>query len=130
MSKRNFISPSLDAAEQLVSDLVEEHGFPEALGLIAMAKGHHPMKQYFAYSQDLGFELYATADEARAAAQKEIDAYRDCCDPEWPEEAQWIYWGKVSERSIEKEIESEQPPIGCDGYADYVLEPVEDTTHD
>ncbi|GKX54056.1 hypothetical protein SOASR030_01680 [Leminorella grimontii] len=60
---------------------------------------------FFAYSDEIGFEIYDTEQEAKTAAQNEIDWNRDV-DPEdgWPEGVDSIRWGYVMQRAKEVDI--------------------------
>lgn len=68
-----------------------------------------------------GIEFCDTAEEASGRAQKAIDGWRDCCDPEWPEEVSDVCWGQVLGQSVEVDVEGK--------YVDYKLEqsPAADT---
>lgn len=50
--------------------------------------------QYFVHTGD-GYEIYDTCEKAKQAAQDAIDAWRDCCDPGWPEEVANVFWGPI-----------------------------------
>lgn len=52
------------------------------------------MSKFFVNTGD-GTDLYDTAEDAAAAAQRAIDGWRDCCDTDWPEEVDNVYWGPV-----------------------------------
>ena len=53
-----------------------------------------------------GFEYCDTQAEAIALAQKAIDNWRDCCNPDWPEEVDRVSWGCVLGESEPVEIEN------------------------
>lgn len=63
------------------------------------------MGNFFASVGD-GYEELNTAEEARASAQRAIDDWRDCCDPEWPEEVESVTWGEIREFAA---------PVGVEG---------------
>lgn len=52
------------------------------------------MSRYFVNTGD-GVEYYESLVEAETAAQNAIDGWRNCCDPEWPEEVESVCYGKV-----------------------------------
>lgn len=70
--------------------------------------------QYFVNTGD-GVLIVDSAEKAAVAAQNAIDGWRDCCDPDWPEEVADVCWGPIYESAIEVSR-------GENGeYADYVL---------
>lgn len=80
--------------------------------------------QFFAYSNEIGFELLNTADEARAFAQQEIDEYRDNAAEGWDEAVEKVRWGivlgKAEEIPITDHDGNTTDSIG-DRFVDYVL---------
>jgi len=78
-------------------------------------------KQWFCFGGDV-IEYFDSEDEARGAAVKALEFYRDCCDPEWPEEVGSICWGKVHQVCREQVIEQpEFVPSGVDYVCDFNL---------
>lgn len=74
---------------------------------------HVVVMRFFVNTGD-GVEYCDTQEEAIALAQKAIDEWRDCCDPEWPEEVENVCWGPVLGESTMIDIEDGQ-------YANYEL---------
>lgn len=58
------------------------------------------MTRYFVNTGD-GVEYYDSLAEAETAAHNAIDGWRECCDPEWPEEVESVCYGKVLGRSTQ-----------------------------
>lgn len=56
-------------------------------------------QRYFVNTGD-GVDFYDSREKAIAAAQNAIDGWRDCCDPEWPEEVESVCWGPIAGESI------------------------------
>ena len=52
-------------------------------------------------------------------AQKAIDDWRDCCDPEWPEEVESVCWGPVFGESTSNDVDDDHPRDAR--YTDYKL---------
>ncbi len=82
------------------------------------------MKKYFAFDPDNGLEEFDTIEEAKARAQTIIDEYRDCCDPEWPDEVQFISVGMILHTVKRVDIPVEEHDGMSDNFCDYVLEDV------
>jgi hypothetical protein len=78
-------------------------------------------QKYFVHHGDGDIDLFDSENEAKEAAEKTIQEYGDQCDPEWPEEVNWVYWGVVLEEARERALEGQEPPEGCDYAATYVL---------
>lgn len=55
---------------------------------------------------------FSTEEEARTAANNAVEGWRDCCDPEWPEEVEKVCWGMVIGQSMPALSEDDQ-------YVDY-----------
>lgn len=62
-----------------------------------------------------GVEIYDTEHEAKEAAQKALEGWRECCDPEWPEEVERVCWGEIRECVVPV------PKGENDEYVDYEL---------
>jgi len=56
---------------------------------------------FFVYTGEQ-FELVATREEAIRMAEGAIDDWRDCCDPDWPEEVRNVCWGEVKGHCAEE----------------------------
>lgn len=56
---------------------------------------------FFVYTGEQ-FELVATREEAIRMVEDAIDDWRDCCDPDWPEEVVNVCWGEVKGHCIEE----------------------------
>ena len=86
--------------------------------------------KYFAYDQEVGFDLYDTASEAKKAAQESVDEYRSEAAEGWNEAVENVCWGVVLEKTREVEIhdgyDGSTGLAGCGRPVDYVLasEPV------
>jgi len=65
------------------------------------------MKKFFSYDPDDGFELHATADEAKERAQGAIDLYREEASDGWPEEVDGVCWGEVCQHATERDTTAE-----------------------
>ena len=65
------------------------------------------MKKFFSYDPDDGFELHATADEAKERAQGAIDLYREEASDGWPEEVDGVCWGEVRQQATERDTTAE-----------------------
>lgn len=81
--------------------------------------------KYFAYSPDTGFDLYETAEKAKAAAFDSINEYRFRADDGWEEDVENVCWGEVKQETVAC---NEQPSIGRDGVSiicDYELADVD-----
>ena len=74
--------------------------------------------KWFVNTGDI-FETVETKEEAQAAALKAIDDWRDCCDPDWPEEVRSVCFGPIFGHA------AETVSISLD--ADYVLDEVPTT---
>jgi hypothetical protein len=78
--------------------------------------------RYFSHSSDLGIEFHGTLEKAKASAENEIDEYRDCCNPGWPEEVDSVCYGAViavASEQVKREPGTDGPnDIGA---SDYVL---------
>lgn len=64
---------------------------------------------FFVYTGEQ-FELVATREEAIRMAEDAIDDWRDCCDPEWPEEVANVCWGEVKGHCIEEVVSDVDDP--------------------
>lgn len=86
--------------------------------------------KYFAYDQEVGFDLYDTANEAKKAAQESIDEYRSEAAEGWNEAVENVCWGVVLGKTREIEVhdgyDGSAGLAGCGRPVDYVLtsEPV------
>ena len=72
--------------------------------------------RFFSISDDKGFMLHETAEEAKAACKIDLKEYRDDAsfNGEWALEAESVMWGEIKERAI---------AIPCaEGGADYSMQ--------
>jgi hypothetical protein len=78
------------------------------------------MSRFFAYSRD-GFTFHATAEEAKAQAERLLDIERDFAtrEGEWNEDANGVMWGEVRQRAVERFVGQIQ---GDDWWVDITLE--------
>ena len=53
--------------------------------------------KYFSYCPEEGFELHATENSAKAAAQNALDCHRDHSEEGWHDEVSQVSWGKISQ---------------------------------
>ena len=80
-------------------------------------------REWFSYDPDRGLEFHKSESEARDAADRCIDEYRDCCDPGWPEEVEHVCIGIVTARVVEQMIREPGTNDADDiGAVDYELE--------
>ena len=65
--------------------------------------------RYFSYSTDMGFEEFATQQEAIDCSNVQINGYRDDAirDDEWPDEVDSVCWGVILGRSKEIDTSNE-----------------------
>lgn len=68
------------------------------------------MKRYFAYDPDMGFETFATEQEAINFANEVIDDYRDAADEGWDDLVEQVCWGEVKQVAI---MDSKKPGPGA-----------------
>ncbi|QWA09570.1 hypothetical protein GTU79_19730 [Sodalis ligni] len=74
---------------------------------------------YFAYSEDGGYEEFATQEEAIACAKGDIDTARgDSCDG-WPDSVNSIVWGVVMQRATQTGLREKDDN---DNVATYITE--------
>lgn len=80
------------------------------------------MKKYFSYSDEEGFKLFDTKEEAEVDAQGNIDNVRSQLSGEpWPETIGEICYGVITKIAKEKPI-STVSGNGFDYYSNYQLE--------
>ena len=84
--------------------------------------------KYFSYSPDSGMTRHETAEEAKAAAEAEIQYYRENAEAGdgWPEEdVEQVTWGEIRQET--RVISREPAPEGSDFdfYYEYGLRNVE-----
>lgn len=55
------------------------------------------MNKYFSYSDDAGFELHSTIDEAKLASEQNFNWYEECAtdNGEWPNEVESVCYGEL-----------------------------------
>jgi hypothetical protein len=63
------------------------------------------MAKRFFVDTGAGIEYCETRQQAIALAEKAIEHWRGCCDPEWPEEVDDVCWGPVMGESMMVEID-------------------------
>lgn len=63
-------------------------------------------ENYFAYDPDQGFETYATAELAEAAAKSAIAYYAENSDEGWCEEVEEVVWGEIRGHSAQVKIKT------------------------
>lgn len=74
---------------------------------------------YFAYSEDGGYEEFATQEKAIACAESDIDTARgDSCDG-WPDSVTSIVWGVVMQRATQTGLREKDDN---DNVASYITE--------
>lgn len=83
---------------------------------------------WFSHDEQGDFQYHATAEEARAEAEKALGYCEDCAgDPDqgWPENTGQVCWGRVMQRA--ECISREPAPEGSrfNETAEYALEPAE-----
>lgn len=67
------------------------------------------MQRFFSYSPNgSGLEFHATAEEAQAKADAELDEERDNSGDGWSEEVDQICWGEVRQRAVCTEVPAEE----------------------
>ena len=81
--------------------------------------------KYFAFSPDTGFELYETAEKAKAAAQESIDQYAADAVDGWSEEVESVYWGEIKQESVMMNQRPSEPGSDVDFICDYGLTDIE-----
>jgi hypothetical protein len=93
------------------------------------AAQEHNGGKFFAYDDNVGFELYDTAGEAKKSAQESLVELRAEADVGWDEAVEIICWGVVLGTTREIELPQEgydgrNGVAGMDRYVDYVLHDV------
>jgi hypothetical protein len=82
-------------------------------------------ENYFAYDPECGFETYATAELAEAAANSIIADYAENSAEGWDEMVSQVVWGEIKQRATEFKtgniVEFEGEQVEC---VDYRLENV------
>ena len=58
------------------------------------------MKKYFSYDPESGFELHATAEEAKNYAEKNLEFERDVAVEGWSDYVDQICWGELRQHTI------------------------------
>jgi hypothetical protein len=82
-------------------------------------------KPYFSFDPDSGLDFHETLEEAKDAAQRTIDEYRDCCDPSWSEDVEHVCYGIVVALASEVVLRAPSTDGPDDnGTSDYVLEEI------
>ena len=78
------------------------------------------MKAFFSFNTDNGILFHETAEEAKAAALADIEAYFSDAmhDNEWPDEVESVRWGQVLGAARAKKTSSDPESF------DYELEDV------
>jgi len=67
------------------------------------------MNKFFSYSPNgSGLGFHSTAEEARAAAESELDQERDLAGEGWSEEVGQICWGEVRQFAKESQTPAEE----------------------
>lgn len=81
--------------------------------------------KYFGYCPESGFELFATAEEAKAYADLSLEWFRAEAGDGWGEQVDQICWGELKQEVVMTEHRpwtEEDGPVGqFDYYADYGL---------
>lgn len=85
------------------------------------AQGEPEGVEYFAYSDEMGFETFKTRDEAIICAQESITIARSEArhDGEWSDDVSTIRWGVTIAKAQEVELDVHEP--GDPPCVDYVL---------
>jgi hypothetical protein len=67
--------------------------------------------KFYANDANVGFEEYDTLEEAKSAAEEMLQIAMDACDPEWPDWATSISYGRLIEiaRATETNIRAADP---------------------
>lgn len=78
--------------------------------------------KFFCYDPNgRGFDIFKTAEEAKAAAEKALDDERAEADEGWNEEVERIYWGEIKGHVVEIERRPAEPGMPFDEIVDYAL---------
>lgn len=77
--------------------------------------------RFFMYSPEAGFEWHPTAESAKAAANAEIDAYRDEAGDGWDEAVERVCWGDIRQDARIVSDVPAPPGSSCDRMIDYAL---------
>ena len=57
--------------------------------------------KYFSYSDDFGFELHSTREEAMRSVSVAIEEYRSEAQEGWPDGVDSVCWGVVNQVSVQ-----------------------------
>jgi len=68
-----------------------------------MDSNESKQQKYFSYDPENGCEFHDTPEQAMAHAETVLSECRDYADDGWPENMEWICWGKVKGRVVETE---------------------------
>ncbi len=82
--------------------------------------------RFFAYCPDDGFDVFETAEQAKAAAEQWIDSYRGDAVDGWSEEVDQVCWGEIREKATQvgRRPATEEDVTSCDYFCDYQLQRV------
>lgn len=81
-----------------------------------------PPNKFFSYNSESGFSLHATVEEAKAAAEEELEVCAEDAPADgWPEWTGSICWGEVKQTAQEKNKRPSEPDDGI-GFWDYVCD--------
>ncbi|CAI1686858.1 hypothetical protein [Serratia fonticola] len=85
---------------------------------------------YFAYSDDIGYEEFDTAEQASMKALEEIDLYREDASDGWPEQVDRVCWGLTLQRASGFDHQDIKPDERGHTYqtCNYRLEPLLEQT--
>ena len=118
MSKYQALIDALNGDDSLFSNvrngevralLADLEGAEKALAALAQQAQEPVGDRYFSYSTDMGFEEFATQQEAIDCSNVQINGYRDDAirDDEWPDEVDSVCWGVILGRSKEIDTSNE-----------------------
>lgn len=101
---------------------------PAGQSVSAQQQGEPVADKFFAYDENVGFDLFDTADEAKKYAQESIDEYRAEAGDGWADEVEHVCWGIVLVTTQEIDLGEPEPEYdggqgiaGLDRYVDYIL---------
>lgn len=92
------------------------------------------MSQWYSIDPKHGVEVWATKEEAIAAAESSLEYYRDRASDGWHEDMESIEWGQLIPYASAKEVDRVEREddetglcerLGCDYRCDYVLQSCE-----
>lgn len=76
---------------------------------------------FFSYDPDTGFELHATAEEAKKNADEAIDYYRGYSSEGWDEQVDQVCWGQITQETVMVDKRPAPPDSEFSYFCDYQL---------